>query len=160
MGYAYGMRFDTDSNAITFIDEENRTSNTKGYINGEYVEFRDNPNRVETITGTLAQPFGDYDIDALGRNLYSNDVSIVLQVTTQDGTATIPLFSQENGIILARFGGLSDTKIVVVSASWIASGLDYCDMVSGANGAYRVTDVKSLASQFPTVATITWHPLT
>lgn len=66
-----------------------------------------NPNRVETITGTLAQPFGDYDIDALGRNLYSNDVSIVLQVTTVAGTATIPLFAQEIRIRHSAYGCIS-----------------------------------------------------
>lgn len=118
-----------------------------------------NPNRVETITGTLAQPFGDYDIDALGRNLYSNDVSIVLQVTTAAGTATIPLFAQESGDIHARFGYASDTNLMAVSAGWITSGLDYCDMASGANGAYEVSNMKPFASQFPTVATIIWHPL-
>lgn len=39
MSYAYGMRFDDDSNAITVIDEENQTATTTGYINGEPVEF-------------------------------------------------------------------------------------------------------------------------
>ena len=39
MIYGYGARIDNDSNAITIIDEENRTAETTGYINGEYVEF-------------------------------------------------------------------------------------------------------------------------
>lgn len=39
MIYSYGGRVDNDSNAITVIDEENRTAVTTGYINGEYVEF-------------------------------------------------------------------------------------------------------------------------
>ena len=39
MVYNYGGRVDNDSNAITKIDEENRSAETKGYINGEYVEF-------------------------------------------------------------------------------------------------------------------------
>lgn len=39
MSYAYGMRFDDDSNAITVIDEDNQTAVTTGYIDGEYVEF-------------------------------------------------------------------------------------------------------------------------
>ncbi len=46
MAYAYGMRFDDDSNAITIIDEDNQTAVTTGYINGEPVEFGGvNPNR-------------------------------------------------------------------------------------------------------------------
>ncbi len=159
MAYAYGMRFDDDSNAITRIDEENQTAVTTGYINGEYVEFSDNYNVVQVITGTLAQPFGDYNINQLGNSLYTNNISIVLQVTTQAGTATMPLYSQENGTIMARFGVVSDTKIMVVSAAWIASGLDYCYLANGTNGGYEVTDVKSLASQFPVVATIVRHPL-
>lgn len=118
-----------------------------------------NLNYVQTITGTLAQPFGDYNIDALGNSLYTNGISIVLQVTTQDGTATIPLFGEESGSILARFGFASDSNLIAVSAGWITSGLDYCNMARGANGAYEVMNVKPLASQFPTVATIIWHPL-
>ena len=39
MAYAYGMRFDDNSNAITVIDEDNQTAVTTGYIDGEYVEF-------------------------------------------------------------------------------------------------------------------------
>ena len=39
MSYSYGCRVDRDSNAITEIDEENKTATTKGYVNGEYVEF-------------------------------------------------------------------------------------------------------------------------
>lgn len=37
--YSYGARIDDDSNAITVIDEENKTAATTGYVNGEYVEF-------------------------------------------------------------------------------------------------------------------------
>lgn len=39
MIYSYGCRVDRDSNAITVIDEENRTAVTKGTINGVPVEF-------------------------------------------------------------------------------------------------------------------------
>lgn len=39
MSYAYGMRLDDDSNAITVIDEDEQTAVTTGYVNGEYVEF-------------------------------------------------------------------------------------------------------------------------
>lgn len=39
MAYAYGMRFDDNSNAITVIDEDTQTAVTTGYIDGEYVEF-------------------------------------------------------------------------------------------------------------------------
>ena len=39
MAYAFGMRLDDDSNAITVIDEENQTASTTGYINGEPVDF-------------------------------------------------------------------------------------------------------------------------
>lgn len=39
MIYSFGGRVDNDSNAITVIDEENKTAVTTGYVNGEYVEF-------------------------------------------------------------------------------------------------------------------------
>ena len=35
MAYAYGMRFDDNSNAITVIDEDNQTAVTTGYIDGD-----------------------------------------------------------------------------------------------------------------------------
>ena len=75
MGYAYGMRLDTDSNAITFIDEENQTANTKGYINGEYVEFSDNPNRVETITATAENPCVGIKASSLYDAILNNNAS-------------------------------------------------------------------------------------
>lgn len=50
MIYSYGGRIDNDSNAITKIDEENRTAETKGYINGEYVEFAGGGSSDCTIT--------------------------------------------------------------------------------------------------------------
>lgn len=37
--YSYGARIDKDSNAVTVIDETEKTATTKGYVNGEYVEF-------------------------------------------------------------------------------------------------------------------------
>lgn len=118
-----------------------------------------NPNFVQTITGTLAQPFGDYNIAELAQSLYSNNVSIVLRVTTQDGTATLPLFGVDSGWVTARFGYASNTNLTAVSAGWTKAGLDYCNMAQGANGSYEVMSVKSMASQFPTVATIIWHPM-
>lgn len=39
MIYGFGGRIDNDSNAVTMIDKENRTAETIGYVNGEYVEF-------------------------------------------------------------------------------------------------------------------------
>lgn len=53
MAYAYGMRFDDDSNAITVIDEDNQTAVTTGYIDGEYVEFGGGGGSSDFSTATI-----------------------------------------------------------------------------------------------------------
>lgn len=51
MIYGFGGRIDNDSNAVTMIDEENRTAETKGYINGEFVEFSGGGAEPLIVTG-------------------------------------------------------------------------------------------------------------
>ena len=58
MIYSYGGRVDNDSNAITEIDEENRTAETKGYVNGEYVEFSSGGGGEDSL------PVVKYSVDA------------------------------------------------------------------------------------------------
>lgn len=59
MVYSYGGRVDNDSNAITKIDEENLTAETKGYINGEYVEFSGGESDFSTAEVTFINNTGD-----------------------------------------------------------------------------------------------------
>lgn len=53
MIYSYGCRIDKDSNAITVIDEENITAETKGYVNGEFVEFSGGSSDFSTAEVTI-----------------------------------------------------------------------------------------------------------
>lgn len=53
MIYSYGARIDHDSNAITVIDEENKTAITTGYVNGEYVEFGGGSSDFSTAEVTI-----------------------------------------------------------------------------------------------------------
>ncbi len=164
MAYAYGMRFDDDSNAITRIDEENQTAVTTGHINGEYVEFSDNPNRVETITGTAVNPFGngnrDYYVN-LARAIQNKNATVIVHLgTTQILGKDIDMYIEISGT--ATFNGRyaflpTDTNYMAFNAQWDKiNETYYLHAVSKASG---FVDGSEYAGTIQTVTRIIWHPL-
>lgn len=160
MAYAYGMRFDDDSNAITVINEENQTAVTTGYINGEYVEFGGNPNSVQTVTGTLANPWGNIDYAELRDALYAYNASAILDI---DASAL------HVGHIISR-PGASQTNIYTNGAdvgntvqassayeiAWTSDG-EYAFASMIANDA--IVSLDNYKNSLTTTLTIIWHPL-
>lgn len=85
--YAYGMRFDDDSNAITVIDEENQTAATTGYINGEPVEFSGGGGSSDFSTA-----------EVLITNNTANDVLCLIPLVTNEGVNALgTLYSNDSG---------------------------------------------------------------
>ena len=62
--YAFGMRLDNNSNAITVIDEENKTAETTGYVDGEYVEFSGGGSAPLVVTFTVSNDGETYTVTA------------------------------------------------------------------------------------------------
>lgn len=118
-----------------------------------------NPNTVQTITGTLANPFGSVDADTLGPALDSMNASATF---VADASAL------GAGTVIARLGGNSDTiwgngasfdisdSVSAFGLTWVSSGsLVFAKMFSGGN----VIDISTYASMIPTTLTVVWHPL-
>lgn len=170
MAYAYGMRFDDDSNAITVIDEDNQTAVTTGYINGEYVEFDggENPNYMQTITGTAADPWGGIAKD-LHTAIANGGASATIAFSMGQQTLQVPLSNNVGtaGFII-RYGNYypANGDIFEFYATWFFDD-DTSDVIrlydayviEGSNGSYTHTDYKNMASMIPTTLTIIWHPL-
>ena len=119
-----------------------------------------NPNYVETITGTLANPWGSVDPAALYAQMQDGEVSVVLNITVPGmGQAMVqPSLSADWWWYSAVFGYDSDSHVVT-----LAMYLAY--LVSGElNLAYlyqngTATDMSEMAAQISTTLTIIHHPL-
>lgn len=169
MAYAYGMRFDDDSNAITVIDEDNQTAVTTGYINGEYVEFGGgNPNYVQTITGTVAAPTGEDDsgnlFASISEAVFNKNATAKMSITVGQQTGWAYLLGSNNGALLQGYASLVNANsFLTMKVVWNLAGGNITvgdfESIQGANGSYQVNDLKSMASMCTTELTIIWHPL-
>lgn len=169
MAYAYGMRFDDNSNAITVIDEDNQTAVTTGYIDGEYVEFGGgNPNHVQTITGTVATPVGEEGSPGLfasiSEAIFNKNATAKMSIAVGLQTGSAYLWGTSNGAQLQGVATVfDDDNFLTMRVVWnLVNGniqLGVFESIQGANGSYQVTDLKSMASNCPTELTIIWHPL-
>lgn len=158
MSYAYGMRFDDDSNAITVIDEENQTASTTGYINGEYVDFDSNPNSVQTVVGTAADPWGDIDFATLRTALEANDASATLTIEQNQitGDAMALMLSKNGDFILGEHANVGPTQYSAFYGLWANIGVISLYINSTNTG---FVDGTEHASMLPTTLTVIWHPL-
>lgn len=124
-----------------------------------------NPNYVETITGTLANPFGDYTSSQLAYMAnVENSINMFLVV---DGSVLgmgvyplsmlKPLSSGGNGFLFFGASYLPDNaEQYMVADVEYQSGLQRARMMIGGN---TVTDVMSYSSHITTTLTIIHHPL-
>lgn len=128
-----------------------------------------NPNRVETITGTAANPWGDVDFNTFYNALRNNEANayITLDVTALGYPTSITVYSNnawDTGRVMwiaftnANIQGGADD-----SAVYCSFGMDYVDeepdYFIGAWLGGEVTIITDYASLVPTTLTIIWHPL-
>lgn len=128
-------------------------------------EDGENPNYVETITGTLANPFGDYTSSQLAYMAnVENSINMFLVV---DGSVLgmgvyplsmlKPLNSGDNGILFFGASYLPDNaEHYIVADVEYRSGLTRARMMVGGT---TVTDVMSYASYITTTLNIIHHPI-
>ncbi len=158
MAYAYGMRFDDDSNAITRIDEENQTAVTTGYINGDYVEFSGNPNRVETITATAENPCVGISAVSLRRALLDNNASAKITLTNENLGVYVemPIITQGYTLVASK---INSDGMSGFDASWYADHDEATAKKLAMINNGQVTDGTAYASMLTSELVITWHPL-
>lgn len=124
-----------------------------------------NPNYVETITGTLANPFGDYTSSQLAYMAnVENSINMFLVV---DGSVLgmgvyplsmlKPLNSGDNSTLFFGASYLPDNaEHYMVADVEYQSGLKRARMMVGGN---TITDVMSYSSHITTTLTIIHHPM-
>lgn len=124
-----------------------------------------NPNRVQTITGTLAEPWGGHQY-SISNALYSNECSAVMHGdATAIGESEFDLILETDcDGIKGSYVFMSSNECVAASIVW-AESLDYsinealiCN-ASTSDETVEISDIKEYGSLIPTTLTIIWHPL-
>lgn len=108
MTYAFGGRLDDDSYAITYIDEDQGTAETRGAINGVPFESPEGVLRITEDEGTLDKTWSEIASAIAGGKIayiygsvYEDDTlivagcNIVAQAINDDGTYYIYLMGQD-----------------------------------------------------------------
>ena len=111
-----------------------------------------NPNSVETIDGTLANPWGDVDFSDLRRELGRKEATLILSSGGSGMNGSV----QGLGIIFGScyFTGASAQSPAVAASIFYdeTSALDYAKLLSGSS-------YVDLPSATPCTLTIIYHPL-
>lgn len=121
-----------------------------------------NPNIVETITGTLDDPFGDYTIAELVEAISSNNATVKMAVSMGSSEGSFPisanvqftqLYASECNISVS--GGSATVPTAVFFSYVDGTGLTRADAIL--SGQY--TSLVPQAAYITTETTIIWHPL-
>lgn len=156
--------------------EDLEPTNRLEYFAKEAASGGGNPNRVQTITGTLAEPWGDVGFDALfeALPLYHDDTTTTARNATAiiriDGTslgmgsAKLPLHSYESGLSDFIYGdgiAILAKGFLAAEGGWKKDGICEANIYTGSSQdwTYTETDIEAYASAIPTTLTIIWHPL-
>lgn len=115
-----------------------------------------NPNRVETITGTLAQPFGEL-FEELTTALASKNATAELEFTFNGILQHLPLKGGET-MISGGLATVQNGSYLSGEIKWFASGLNSALMVGTVTN-NQIVDMKSTISRIASTLTIIWHPL-
>lgn len=159
---------DLKLNNVSFTEEEMQALGKDfNFVPGD--EGGGNPNRVETITGTLASPFGDLGSE-FSEALLSNNANALLGVDATAlgfGTIVYPLLATGSEQIIAVITNIQDDScndsearwainhlgdFTLTYAYWVSAEVDYDPPV-------LVTNLMDYATLLPTTLTIIWHPL-
>lgn len=115
-----------------------------------------NPNYVETITGTLANPWGKVDYGLLLIDIASNNATAIIAVQAMNFSSYLNISS--NSLIAngTRFNIIEPSLLTAAFASYGPDGT-LGSLLMWQNG--TTVDVSSTMSGYETTLTIIHHPL-
>lgn len=124
-----------------------------------------NPNTVETITGTLANPWGSLDVIELVNDVEAKNASVYITIAFAGTTQEFPMHFQPadashawSAYAYAAIMSLSSVR--AYQATWLPSGLLSFYVVNGKSGdAILVDDYTNFGESIPTALTVIHHPL-
>lgn len=124
-----------------------------------------NPNSVQVITGTLANPWGEeYSRAPFEAMILGNANAMITIDLSELGafeiTAPVYLFGTGQDAVIVSSGAVMGAGASVANAytiNWnvVSGALIYAGINTDGEG----TDIASIASQIPTTLTIYWHPM-
>ena len=124
-----------------------------------------NPNRVQTVTGTLAQPFGDYDLyESLLDAITNGNASAQLDFVFNDLPQKLPLVPNVGSPgLIGSSAQISAAAYAAARVLWAGSDqgvyrLVFASMVGTATGG-QIVDISAMAPGISSTLTIIWHPL-
>lgn len=126
-----------------------------------------NPNRVQTIAGTVAEPIGDNSgslFALISEATFNNNATAIMTITVGQQTGWAYLSGVNNGTQLTGYASMVNAdSFLTMIVGWYLDGdnitIGDFKSIQGANGSYQVNDLKSMASMCTTELTIVWHPL-
>ena len=134
-----------------------------------------NPNRVDVIQGTLANPFGSMtpdEVASLQADLRFGGASAILEVDgTPIGAAlfSAAIFAYGAGEEIGAFlSFVEPTDVSCFAANWTiifgdsgaeSYSLDDAAYISGTSEELTYSPLNAYASSLPTTLTIYWHPM-
>lgn len=117
-----------------------------------------NPNTVQTITGTVGNPWGDVDYDELMTAIKSGDASAMLDFTFNQIPVSLRLSATEEIYgTTAQILPVSNIYLAA-SATWHGSNPIEVYMV-GTDTSNEIIDASATVKDIPSTLTIIWHPL-
>lgn len=118
-----------------------------------------NPNYVETITGTLANPWGEADYAQLVSDVASKNATAFISVPTMNFAAYLLADVNDNAFVVngANFLITDPPSLYIAAFARYTSGGALSLLLTWQNG--TTTDVTSMLSGSETTLTITHHPL-
>lgn len=114
----------------------------------------------QTVTGTLANPFGSVDVANLGSALASMNATAYFEADASAlGAETVSARLGGNATEIWGSGAIFDalgSSVTAFGLNWDLNGnLTFAKMLNNGN----VIDISTFASIIPTTTTIMWHPL-
>lgn len=117
-----------------------------------------NPNTVQTVTGTMANPWGDVDFEAIRAALATGNASATMDIQSDvlNIHATLFLTADVNNIT-ASCGYVDTTNYYAFTGIFPIGGTAPTLYLYSKNAGY--VDGSAYASIINSTLTITWHPM-
>lgn len=115
-----------------------------------------NPNTEQTVTGTLANPWGDIDPVELASAIGTRDADVSITIDASAlGAGTVGGRLGATDHMYVTGANLTDGTTAYEVIWWSDGVLSSAKMLSGG----QVVDISQYATALPTTIYVVWHPL-
>lgn len=119
-----------------------------------------NPNYTETVTGTLANPWKNYNVNTLWQQRENNNITLIIEIDASaivGNKFKISLGWDGSRLLASGASYTSAVSYFDFEAVWSNTTGTLISAYGNING--TVTDYSALADQIPAILTVIYHPL-